>query len=216
MNIEELMAKAWAAVQKSGIPDSLHEVAFKEAVDYLRAEESGANGRDSGAERSGSSSETPKAKTKRSRSKPELAQPAETVSIDKEEFFSRLVHETDVPDQDLRDILELGGGGAVHVTVATKDHGDSRSEQARTVVALVAGARHAGLGEDPINGTVVREEVKRKRCFDTNNYSAKALGQLKGFNPGGQRNQIVTTSKWVEDFKAAVDQAHGRTNDTPA
>jgi hypothetical protein len=33
---------------------------------------------------------------------------------------------------------------------------------------------------------------------------------MKGFNAGSNRTEIVLTSKWVEDFKTAIDQAQGR------
>jgi hypothetical protein len=38
MDVEEPVRRAWEAVQKAEIPEPLQEVAFKEAVDYLRSE----------------------------------------------------------------------------------------------------------------------------------------------------------------------------------
>jgi len=33
---------------------------------------------------------------------------------------------------------------------------------------------------------------------------------MKGFNAGSTREEILATTKWIDDFKAAVDRAHGR------
>ena len=98
----------------------------------------------------------------------------------------------------------------MHVTPPTRKLGASKSEQAKTVIALVAGGRAFGLGERPINATAVRDEVKRKNCYDQANYATKHLGALDGFNRGGSSAEIVTTSKWVGEFAAAVAQALGR------
>ncbi len=37
MEVQELLTRAWSAVEKSGIPPELQELALKEAIDYLRS-----------------------------------------------------------------------------------------------------------------------------------------------------------------------------------
>jgi hypothetical protein len=123
-------------------------------------------------------------------------------------FFARLSSESGVPEKDLRDILQVSSNGTVQVTPPTRDLGEKLANQARTVVALVASARAIGLEEKPVSAKAVRAEVGRKRCLDSN-YARWVLGELKGFNAVG-RTDIAITSKWIDEFKAAVDQAHGR------
>jgi hypothetical protein len=128
-------------------------------------------------------------------------------------FFARLAHESGVSETDLRDVLSFAADGKVSATPATRRLGTRTAEQARTVIALVASARGIGLGEDPVNAEQVRAEVKRKGCYDPKNF-ANHLGALNGFNSGANRNQIVLTSKWLDEFKAAVQKARGGTGAT--
>ena len=69
----------------------------------------------------------------------------------------------------------------------------------------MAGARHAGLAEKPINGEAVRAEVERERCYQVSNYAVHHLGRLKGFNAGASTKELVTTAKWIEEFSTAIN-----------
>ena len=196
------MQRAWEAVKKSGVPESLQPVALKEAVDFLREAEGspakgGATGK-SGAKKNGGKSVV------------KVEDEGDAGPPDEGAFFSQLAAESEVDEQDIKDILQVTKNRKVHVTSATKTLGTSRAEQAKTIIALVSSARAIGLGEDPVNAEAVRQEAKRKHAFDTNNFAAKSLTPLKGFNAGATRDEIVLTSKWVTEFKAAVDKAHGR------
>jgi hypothetical protein len=197
MDVDELLARAWAAVESSGVPESLQAMAFQEAISYLRA---------------ATVTEVPKSGSKKppapslSAAKPDA--PDGAVSAD--DFFERLAHESGAPETDLRDILQLKPDSKVHVSPPTKSLGSSIAEQARTTIALVAAARGIGLSESPVDAQAVRDEVDRKHCYQKNNFAAKHLGPLKGFNSGANRNEIVLASKWVDEFKAAIHQAHGR------
>ncbi len=190
------------------VPESLYEIAFREAVEELRAMDGGgssAGKRDSG---------TPRGGRGKLASRPGSAAKAATenetaTSVDEKTFFATLAHESGVAETDLRDVLSLSGSN-VHVTPATRILGANRAQQARIITALVAGARAFGLGEQPIDAKAVRAEVKRKQAYDDANYSSKHLGDLKGFNRGGSSAEIVATSKWHSDFKAAVNLALGR------
>lgn len=204
MDVEELIARAWRAVESAGVPEPLQELAFREAIDLLRqgsptagkqqpedtAKVSG-RGTGSGSDWSGGSEKQDNAGDDRA-------------------FFSNLATESGVGESDLRDLLLLTDDGLVHVTPPTRSLGSSKAEQARTVVTLVAAARRFGLGERPVNAVAVRTEVERKGSYDKNNFANKVLTPLKGWNAGSNRNEIVDTSKWVPEFVKAVDLAHGR------
>jgi hypothetical protein len=142
-------------------------------------------------------------------------QHAETSGVqhDTGDFFSRLAYESGVSETDLRDVLNLTDGKTVMVTPATRTLGSTKSEQARNVIALVASARGIGLAESPVDAEQVRAELRRKGCYDRPNFAGKHLGPLRGFNAGAQ-GQIVLTSKWVDEFKAAVAKALGRAGAT--
>jgi hypothetical protein len=195
MNVDDLLARAWSAVEKARVPPELQELAFKEALSFLRESDGAPSGRGA-VERpapTGGAAETADA-----------ANGPEASGI-----FARLAHESGVPETDLSDVLGLGGDSKISVTPATRKLGTTKAEQARNVIALVASARAFGLGEDPVSAELVRAEVKRKGCYDSKNF-ANHLGALNGFNLGGNRSQIVLTSKWLDEFKAAVAKAQGR------
>jgi hypothetical protein len=203
VEIDELLRQAWKAVQKAGIPEALHEAAFKEAVERLGSSDSPAKEpkktgrvekrgkRDSTTERKPSAGEIP----------------------DEDSFFSAVATESGLPETDLRDLLILTQDGKVQVTTPTKNLGKSIAEQARTVIALVAGARAKGLGEHPVKADSVREELNRKHAYDRPNFAAYHLGPMKGFNAISNTTEIILTSKWLDDFTTAVARAHGRKPD---
>lgn len=173
MEANELLRRAWEAVEASGVPESLYETAFREALDHLRAKEGGsssASTRDAGAlgrRRGGPASRSTGAGS-------EAAKKQAAPSVDEDTFFATLAHESGVEETDLRDVLSLSGTN-VHVTAATRVLGANKAQQARTITALVAGARGFGLGERPIDASAVRDEVKRKHAYDQSNYSTKHL-----------------------------------------
>jgi hypothetical protein len=208
MEANEILRKAWEAVEKAGVPEPLQEVAFKEAVNILRDADAGSSASETSSRGTGPAAK-PKTRAK-ARERSQTAAVVEEIP-DEETFFARLAEESGLPETDLRDILQLASDGKVHVTPPTRLLGDSVAQQARTVIALVASARSKGLGEKPVSADAVRKECDRKHCFQQNNFAHLHLGVMKGFNSGSTRNEIHVTSKWLEDFVAAVNQAHGRT-----
>lgn len=199
MDVDELLQTAWAAVKKTDMPESLRAVALKEAIDYLRSSE------DSGGGPS-RPRKAPKKAGSRGHGKDENSN---SQAPDEDAFFSQLSSESGVEESQLRDILKLEVDGKIHVLPPTRDLGSSKSEQAKRVVALVAGARAHGLGERPLDGAAVREEVQRKHCYDRANFGNKTVRQMKGFNTGPKKGEISLTSKWVEEFQEAAAIATG-------
>jgi hypothetical protein len=199
---DEILRRAWEAVEKAAVPEPLHEVAFKEAVELLRG--------GSVPEEDKQTRDRAKQKSRSQKPKPTVDKPL-AVTVDGATFFAQLSAESGVSEKDLRDILGLSGD-VVKVTTPTRNLGSSIAEQARSVIALVATARGVGLGEEPVDAGAVSDEAKRKRCFQSRKFTSDHLGPMKGFNSAG-RGEIVLTSKWPTEFQAAVEQALGRTKD---
>lgn len=205
MDVDDLIAKAWGAVEKAGVPGPVQGVALKEAIDFLR-----------GAD------ETPTTNSRRSKrptGKPR-AQSAKGKGVDQKlaeelpdeaAFFSQLADESGVDEVVLRDVLQLKDA-AVHVIPPTRKLGDSKANQSRQLIALVAGAYAHGLDRSPVDAVAVREEAKRKKCFDTANFAA-ILKSMKGFSPGSHRNEIVVGSKWIGEFGDAIKAVTGDDED---
>jgi hypothetical protein len=199
MDVDELIAKAWGAVEKAQVPEAVQAVAFKEAADFLVGGE---------AARSDLPSEEKRAPRRRrgSKAKDETTD-RDGAEPDAAAFFSQLADESGVDEATLRDVLQLKGN-AIHVLPPTRMFGDTKAKQARQVVALVAGAFAHGLDKSPVDASAVRDEVKRKRCFDPANFASQ-LKTMKGFSQGSSRNEIMVGSKWLGEFEAAIKLATG-------
>jgi hypothetical protein len=200
VNVDELIKKGWDAVDKAGVPEPIQGVALKEAIDFLRSDDGGA----------GDGDRTPK-RTRNKQAKLRTSTSANDVqedgdAPDPDAFFAQLADESGLDETALRDVLLLKGN-VVHVIPPTRKLGSSKSQQAARVTALVASAYVHGLGRNTVSAKAVHDEAKRKRCFDPNNYSGKVLGKLKGFSAGSDRSEIVVGSKWLGEFKDAVEAA---------
>ena len=193
MEVEELLRRAWKAVESSGVPDGMQELAFKEAIEFLKVEQSGVDA---------------SASPKHERRSPKSAKSGDEGS-GQGEVLEKLAHEAGVDLHEVTDVLQVTEDGKVQVTTRTSDLGKNTAEQARTVIVLVASARAIGMDEGPVVADAVREELQRKRCYQQNNFASTHLGPLKGFNSGG-RNEIVITSQWIDEFKAALARIHGK------
>jgi hypothetical protein len=193
------------------VPAEQQSVAFREAISILREDSEPSPGGGSKPVRKTSAGKKA-AVTSRSSAKTSAPENSSSVEVPSEaDFFAQLADESGVDETDLRDVLQLRPNGDVHVLPATRKLGDSKQQQTATIVALVGGARAFGLLESPIDGKKVRDEVQRKNAFNAPNYS-KHLSRLKGMNKGA-KDTLVPTSKWIDDFKPAVDQALGRSGD---
>jgi hypothetical protein len=203
VDVEELLKDAWAAVQKAGVPEPLQGVALKEAIDYLRQATGDHNGQPLPRPQSQRQSSRKRGSSRKGKTREE---PTGELP-DEATFFSKLASESGLEEKVLRDVLQLKEG-TVHVIPPTRMLGTSKAEQTRRVIALVAGSHAHGLDRSPVDAEAVRVETKRKKCFDTANFAA-ILKKLKGFSPGSTRSEIMVGSKWIEEFKEAVEAAAG-------
>jgi hypothetical protein len=221
MDANEILKKAWEAVKASGVPEAMQDTAFKEAVAILRGDAgevapvaAASPGAPQEAKRSSAAAKQTRRKPPPRKSDSAASQIPEVP--DEAVFFAELANESGVPESGLRDVLALASDGTVNVTPATRKLGATKAEQARTVVALIAPARRFALQENPVSAEVVRRECQRKNCFDTNNFASTVIGRLDGVNYGGSRAEIVVTSRWVDEFTSAINQALGRNVDPDA
>ena len=132
-----------------------------------------------------------------------------TTPISEDQFFSQLSNESGFSEIDLRSVFHLASDGVANLLLASKDLGANRAEQARTVIVLVAGARAYGLGERPVSLNLVRDQARRRNCYDHKKFVSDDLGVLRAFH-SGSRGEILVTPRWLEEFRPAMDRALGR------
>lgn len=116
VDVNELIEKSWAAVEKAGVPEALQAEAFKEAVGYLRSAEDG----DAQVDGDGKSSDRSTRSSGRGKKRP-AAPKGDAVGDagdipDEDEFFAGLANESGVQESRLRDLLQLTNAGSIHVT----------------------------------------------------------------------------------------------------
>lgn len=110
MELSELLAAAWTAVEKSGVPPDQRSVAFREAISILR-EDSG-NGQTTSQNGKPGASVKKRAAAPRPRSSVSSDSESDPINLPSEDdFFARLADESGVDETDLRDILQLRAAG---------------------------------------------------------------------------------------------------------
>jgi hypothetical protein len=131
VDVNELIRKAWEAVEKAGIPEALQPEAFKEAVAYLRRTEDG-DVKSGGDARSSGGSTRSSGRGKKRPAAPKVNGDAGGGDIpDENEFFAGLANESGVEESRLRDLLQLTSTGSVHVTPPIREVGTSVKQQAQ-------------------------------------------------------------------------------------
>ncbi|TMC49799.1 MAG: hypothetical protein E6J14_06175 [Chloroflexi bacterium] len=212
MDADELLRTAWQAVENAGVPDPHKGIAFKEAIDFIRDSAVADRAPTRGNSQVGSATSSKQGAEPTARRRAAGGSEAATVKTvpDGETFYARLAHESGLSDSELRDVLHLTDDGKVQIVVATKDLGESLAEQARSGIALIASGRSEGLDENPVRADAVREELRRKHCYEQSHFARQHLGPLKGFNAGPAPTDILLSSKWLLEFHAAVSKARGQ------
>lgn len=183
------LRKAWEAVEAAALPEHLHEIAFREAL-ALEAGSVRPQVRSGKDVRSNPAGKTP--------------EPVE--------FFEKLAEESGISVENLQQVLAFNGE-TVTVAPPARSLGTTTTDQARNVAALVAGARFAALGENPVPSKAVREACAKKNCYAPKDF-AKHLRPLRGFNLSGKGEsaEILINARWIDEFTAAVVLVTGSTD----
>ena len=199
MNRNEIVAKLKVAVEiAEEVPERFQVAAFQVIASDLLSDLAAPSTVETRA-RESSPTETP------SKSSPSALRKA----ISEDQFFSQLTIESGFSEIDLRNVFHLASDGVVNLLLASKDLGAKRAEQARTVIVLVAGARAYGLGERPVISNFVRDQARRRNCYDDKKFVSDDLAALKGFH-SGSKGEILVTPRWLEEFRQAMNRALGR------
>lgn len=200
MEANEVLTKAWSAVQGSGVPEDLYEVAFREAVALikatnglrqpsLRADEAGA-GAGVGA----------KVATEGS---------AEGVEVDTEALIHKFAEESGVDLAELVEVFFFDADGTAHLNVAGRKLGESTASKAKAVATAIAAAYHYSVDEPSVSVELIRAECNRLKCFDKKNFFAH-MGAAPGTvlsGSGSSRVLRIKSSEIETALRAVVNVA---------
>jgi hypothetical protein len=200
MEVSEMLKKAWAAVKDAGLPDEIHEAAFREAMRVLG---SAADAPVTAAPRAGKPSGTDTGTGK--------GGPGGDggISVTEVEIFGKVVAQTGVDRAKLEAVAHLDGD-ILKVSIPGIKLGKNNAEKTRAVAQILTIVRGFGLDEAETSVEVVRAEAIRLKCYDSANFSAH-LGKLNGYiiTGSGANRRIRAKAAGIQAFPALVDRLLG-------
>lgn len=186
MSVGDVLAAAWAEVEKAGLPDHLQPLAFQEAVRLLSTNvvpEVTMNGvgASSKQQASGTSARGRPKKSAASKTQPSTPTTTDLVvpDISEDEFYDSIVRATGV-DRDKLSRVMVVDNGLPRITLRAAQLGQSARERMVAVTKLIVVARTCGLGEKEVRLTNARKACEALRCLDSPNFN-KCVNRLDGF-----------------------------------
>jgi hypothetical protein len=176
MEVEELLARAWKAVNDAGIPEPLQEYAFKEALARLS---SGAPVQAALAP----AAMVPTAEESTSEKTAKAPEPA-----DLSDPFGKFALESDLKVEDLERVFYFDTDGLPHLNGPRARFGRSASDQAKVVAVAITAAYDYVLDEKPISDDVVKAEATRLKIDLAGNW-ARTMGDVHGVSYTGAARQ---------------------------
>ncbi|MEV8174961.1 hypothetical protein [Microbacterium sp. NPDC079176] len=196
MEASDILTKAWSAVQASGVPEGLYEVAFREAVALLK----GANAPRRTPPRVDETGAGAEAATEG---------PAEVAEVDTEALIHKFADESGVDIAELVEVFFFDADGTAHLNVAGRKLGESTASKAKAVATAIAAAYHYAADEPLVSVELIRAECTRLKCFDKKNFfthMASAPGTVLS-GSGSSRVLRIKSSEIETALRAVVNVA---------
>jgi hypothetical protein len=198
MEMAETIRTAWVAVEESGIPEPMRELAFRETLRVLLASAKSATQDGEVVATGGGSlpSEEPRGKS--------------SSSIDEATVLSAIADRTEVPIEKLERVFHLDDG-VVKVLIRTSALGRTNADKTRNVAQIITVARKLGLGSADTPFSIIRDECDRLHILDTANFASKHLPNIEGFSVkgDGRNRRLEARSIALDAFPALIDKVLG-------
>ncbi|MCO1580596.1 hypothetical protein M8C13_33055 [Crossiella sp. SN42] len=204
MEVSETLKKAWAVVQEADLPESIHEVAFREAVRLLASAGNGLAGEPRVGNHYGGRTAGQNDASIREGSNGDGVPP-----LTENEMYDRVAQQTDVDRNKLERIIHLDDGDP-KISIAGIKLGKKNAERARAVAQILTITRGFGLGESETSLEVIRAECDRLKVYDANNFSSH-MKALNGYviNGSGQNRRLRAKGPGVAAFADLVNKVLG-------
>lgn len=212
MDTSEVLKKAWAAVEAAGLPEKIHDVAFREAVRLeaparqgvvevpARAGKpgGGSGGSSAGSRSGGSSSSSNNGNTSEG-----------DITMTEAALLAKVVEHTGADLGLLENLVHLDEGN-LRVSLPGLKLGANNADRTRTIAHLFTIVRGFGLDEDGTSVELVRSEAQRLKCYDSANFSSQ-LSKLQGFviTGAGTNRRIRARSGGIQEFPNLVAKLAG-------
>lgn len=194
-DVSEILKQAHDAVKDSGVPQELHETAFREAVRLLAPT--------SVTPRRSLIGQMRPSGVRVESSSVESGESAFDVSED--DMYDRVVSQTDVDRDKLELLVHLDEDGP-RIDLAGLKLGGNNADRTRAVAQILAIVRGFGLGEDATELEVIRKECNRLKVYDPANFSTQ-VSRLQGFviSGSGSGRKIRPRGPGIQSFPSLVD-----------
>lgn len=212
MEVSETLKKAWAAVEDAGLPEKIHETAFKEAVRLLvpppvaaaSAPATTAHVAGPATQARKSDPQTGGASTSSSGGKGSNGESSK-ITASEVELFSKVEAQTGVAKERLSEIAHVDDG-VLKVSIPGIKLGKGNAEKTRAIAQILTIVRGFGLDEAETSLELVRAEAQRLKCYDQANFSSQ-IKVLNGYliTGAGSNRRIRAKSGGILAFAALVD-----------
>lgn len=207
MEVSETLKRAWTAVEGAGLPEKIHEAAFREAVRLLvptqvvaatpaaaprTSGQTGKSGATNGSSGSGSIAGGSNGD-------------AFQVTEDEDAILDKVALQTGVSREKLEELVHLDGG-VLKVSIPGIRLGKNNADKTRAIAQIITIVRGFGLDEKETSVEFVRAEAQRLRCYDSANFSSH-IKALSGYliTGSGTNRHIRAKSGGIASFPAFVD-----------
>jgi hypothetical protein len=210
MELAESIKTAWAAVEDSGVPENMQELAFREALRSLlgTTQPVSTAGRGSGASASafldgGSGSGSTWKDTDA-----DGADGADTV--DEQAVIAAVSEHTGVPADRLEQVFHIDNG-AVKVSVNHNALGKNSADKARAAAQIITVVRKIGMGHNDTDFDIIRDECQRKHIYDGKNFASAHMPGIDGFvvKGEGRNKRLEARTTGVNAFPSVIDKVLG-------
>ncbi|NMR21734.1 hypothetical protein [Cellulomonas fimi] len=214
MDVKQVLADAWEAVEGSGVPEGLHAVAFEQAVRLIaRPEASSAQGSTPGSTEASPSAPS-RGATNPSKGVPVRKPgngiaPSDDASLihDEDAFFETFASESHVDAETLRRVYYVKDG-RIRIGLTKRALGKTEADSNRTVATLLAGVRWYVNGDPALKIGEVRDAAGVIGYQVSRNLS-KHLEGVSGTQAVGSGNDKairVQRGRFDEPFQQLIDR----------
>lgn len=199
MELTESIKTAWMAVEESGVPDHIQELAFKEALRSLLGT-APHNAATAGAGRGPSEP----------RFKQGGVDGEQQFNASEEEVIQRVSDETGVAVEKLEAVFHIDGE-VVKLIGPHGKYGSSTSDQARNVARIVTVVRKLGMGHADTTFETIKDACESKHCYDSKNFASQHMPKIDGFvvKGDGRSRRLEAKGAGISSFPDLIDKVLG-------
>lgn len=183
VEVNEILAKAWAEVQKANLPKELQEFAFKEAIGLLTTDAKPPRARVTGTGPDG-----PKKKTEEDTDAAPAPDP-----VDSDALFTAFATETGIDQEALEEVFFFDANGLPAVNAPARKLGVTITSQAQTAATALVAANYFVRNETSTPLSRVKSECERLKCHDKN--FVRHMGKVTGATLSGPADNRVLRAR---------------------